>query len=327
MAWIGRNDSCPCGSGKKYKKCCLDNPAPAQPPKSVQVQPKYQMMRAVHWSLDEIRTFSTEQIIQKLRAFGVAFEQDKFLQDVRRFRAASDLADYWHVAHRITARGFDEDFIWMAAIVLWERLAPEVMNSERLDDLMQAGYDLLGAKREAEACRLWLQVWEHLKARFRPEMKSIDEAEKVFSGLQSLSNWCYDLEMELGNAGRDDRSFYAKRIQFCHEFYNLFPATDANTLLNMKHAEAESLFALGQVGEGEKAFAALIEEFPDSAWGYIGWGDMYCIFRPDERVPLDFDKAEHVYRLGLARATEDHEFIVERLADLEKERIKQTPAS
>jgi hypothetical protein len=25
---IGRNDPCPCGSGKKYKKCCLNNPAP-----------------------------------------------------------------------------------------------------------------------------------------------------------------------------------------------------------------------------------------------------------------------------------------------------------
>ena len=22
---IGRNDKCPCGSGKKYKKCCIDN--------------------------------------------------------------------------------------------------------------------------------------------------------------------------------------------------------------------------------------------------------------------------------------------------------------
>ncbi|WP_206171742.1 SEC-C metal-binding domain-containing protein [Thiorhodococcus mannitoliphagus] len=23
---VGRNDPCPCGSGKKYKKCCLDAP-------------------------------------------------------------------------------------------------------------------------------------------------------------------------------------------------------------------------------------------------------------------------------------------------------------
>jgi hypothetical protein len=25
---IGRNDPCPCGSGKKYKKCCIDKPSP-----------------------------------------------------------------------------------------------------------------------------------------------------------------------------------------------------------------------------------------------------------------------------------------------------------
>lgn len=25
---IGRNDPCPCGSGLKYKKCCLSKPAP-----------------------------------------------------------------------------------------------------------------------------------------------------------------------------------------------------------------------------------------------------------------------------------------------------------
>ncbi len=24
---VGRNDACPCGSGKKYKKCCIDKPA------------------------------------------------------------------------------------------------------------------------------------------------------------------------------------------------------------------------------------------------------------------------------------------------------------
>jgi uncharacterized protein len=26
---VGRNDPCPCGSGKKYKKCCLNKPAGA----------------------------------------------------------------------------------------------------------------------------------------------------------------------------------------------------------------------------------------------------------------------------------------------------------
>jgi len=26
MSKIGRNDPCPCGSGKKYKKCCVNKP-------------------------------------------------------------------------------------------------------------------------------------------------------------------------------------------------------------------------------------------------------------------------------------------------------------
>ncbi len=29
MQHIGRNDPCPCGSGKKYKKCCLPNQQPS----------------------------------------------------------------------------------------------------------------------------------------------------------------------------------------------------------------------------------------------------------------------------------------------------------
>jgi SWIM/SEC-C metal-binding protein len=27
---VGRNDVCPCGSGKKFKKCCIAAPSPAQ---------------------------------------------------------------------------------------------------------------------------------------------------------------------------------------------------------------------------------------------------------------------------------------------------------
>ena len=29
MAKIGRNDPCPCGSGKKYKRCCINRDASA----------------------------------------------------------------------------------------------------------------------------------------------------------------------------------------------------------------------------------------------------------------------------------------------------------
>ena len=37
MAKIGRNEPCPCGSGHKFKKCCMNNP-PASPPQPTQEQ-------------------------------------------------------------------------------------------------------------------------------------------------------------------------------------------------------------------------------------------------------------------------------------------------
>ena len=33
---IGRNDPCPCGSGKKYKKCCLNRMVASGPKMSVE---------------------------------------------------------------------------------------------------------------------------------------------------------------------------------------------------------------------------------------------------------------------------------------------------
>lgn len=35
---IGRNEKCPCGSGKKYKKCCLNNPSIRQTPTSPELE-------------------------------------------------------------------------------------------------------------------------------------------------------------------------------------------------------------------------------------------------------------------------------------------------
>jgi hypothetical protein len=48
MAQIGRNDACPCGSGKKYKKCCL-----AAPPGEAMVKRQYALLGAVIAYIDD----------------------------------------------------------------------------------------------------------------------------------------------------------------------------------------------------------------------------------------------------------------------------------
>lgn len=312
MVKLGRNQPCPCGSGKKFKKCCLNRPGPV-----------YRVARAIHWSPEEIEAFSTDQIIRKLQSFGVGFTREQFLKDVERFYSAEEMAEHWWGIYPVTAWGLDEDFIWMAAMVLWDRLAPHIPSSEKLDNMMQRGYDLIEDNRLKEGCILWLEVWDHLKGRFPPGARTIEEAERVFNGTQSLVNWCPHLEMELGNAGLEDKSFYEKRIKYCQEFCSLFPQSGDHLIGSMKRAVAESYFALGMLEQGEKAFGALTKEFPDWAWGYIGWADMYWLFRVNkDKVPLNYEKAETIYRMALDRDVdeEDKKHILDRLAGLGKER-------
>lgn len=314
MRKIGRNDPCPCGSGRKFKKCCLKNKA---------LVSSTIMERSTHWNFKEIESFTTEQIIHKLRNLGILFEEKQFLADIKQFYSGEDLAHHWEETYSITARGFDLDFIWMASIVLWNRLAPDVINSEKLDDMMQHGYDLLResrnteyGQRRVEACRIWLEVWEHLKARFSEEMKSINDAERVFRGMQSLFNWCQDLEMELHNAGLEDPFFFEKRITYCREFCALFPMSDELIIHNMRRSEGESYFYLGKIEQGDQVFEKLIRDYPDNAWGYIGWGDMYH-WSPDDKSRINYEKAEQIYRKALEREIDDRQDVIDRLEDLE----------
>jgi tetratricopeptide (TPR) repeat protein len=120
--------------------------------------------------------------------------------------------------------------------------------------------------------------------------------------------------MDLGNVSIKVPAFYEKRIEYCQEFCSLFPETDKLIIENMKRAEAESYFALGLVEEGEKAFQDLVKDFPDSAWAYIGWGDMY-------KDLGDYDQAESIYRMALEKNVAGKEEVLERLEMLEEEKL------
>jgi hypothetical protein len=277
---------------------------------------RFNMNNNNFWRTKDVQTLDTQHIIQKLRDFGIPFDKKQFLKDVHRFYSAFDLEREWRANYDITAKGRDEDFIWMAASVLWKRLAPDVINSEQLDDMMQEGYDLITIRKYVEGCALWLKVWEYLKKRFSLEMRSIKEAEQVFSGLQSLYNWCGDLAMELYNAGYEDNTFFEKRIKYCKEFLEFFPQSNDMHVSGMIRDIAESHFALDRVEEGEKVFQELIEKFPENTWGYICWGDKYSNIR---KKLYNFDKARLIYNLGLEKCTYDKEILIERIKDLESE--------
>lgn len=54
MAKLGRNEPCPCGSGKKYKKCCLGiNAAISTPPAQISVSKEVEKLQELAVAMQE----------------------------------------------------------------------------------------------------------------------------------------------------------------------------------------------------------------------------------------------------------------------------------
>jgi hypothetical protein len=303
---IGRNDPCPCGSGLKHKRCCLNSSQAFNSPSFPELRDR--------WDREEIARMTTGQIFEMLARLGIPSTEDAFLKDAAECRGSSDICRRWEAGFKITAEGNDADFPWMAADVLWRRLVPDKISTEQLDDMMQEGYELIAKRDLVAGCTLWLLVWAQLKGRFTPEMRDIHKAESVFSGAQYLSNWVQDLEMELGNAARQDMDFNEQRIRVCREFCRYFPESHsiANTMMR---AIAEALFRSGREEEAEKELQALVEAYPRIPWGFVTWGDNYAGFFGKTIDPI---KAEARYRQGLGLDPREDGIILDRIRSLKE---------
>ncbi|MEA4884978.1 MAG: SEC-C metal-binding domain-containing protein [Clostridia bacterium] len=311
MKKIGRNDPCPCGSGKKYKKCCLNKPRPI-----LSYFQKFLMYK-------EVDDMSTEDIIQRLDSIGIRFDKDVFLRDIEEYYSAQQLSENWLGAFSVAAKGREEDFPWLAAWVLWGRLAPaENVPKERIAHLVDEGYQYLSTEDHTRACDMWLEAWEAIKYRCKSESNDLDFFNRHYRDDFFVSNLCQDLEGELHNAGLEDSVYFQKRIDYCNEFLRLFPGASDLIIHNMRRAVAESYASLGDYERCDSEFERLVQDYPTNPWGCIGWGDMYFLRKED-----DYGKAKELYLKALAVAKErfDIDAVHERLDDIEHPTRPQPP--
>lgn len=273
------------------------------------------------WTFEKIEPMSTDEIFARLNRLGVTVTPEDFLDAAQRHESSERLADEWYARYTLRPEGrYDEDFVWMAAFVLWKRLIPDRICFEQINERMQEGYDLLRAHRTAEACDVWWQVWEWVKDKVTPERDTLEALDEDFRGTQAVFNWCQDFERELENAAIDDPRYHRLRVRYCQEFLEAF--SDVQWLMrgNFLRAAAESYWRLGEIETAEAKFEALIEANPDWAWGYIGWSDMYWPFRDD---PENCDRAEPILQRALDRPNlEDREVVLDRLERLRAERAQ-----
>lgn len=312
---IGRNDPCPCGSGKKYKKCCMN--------KGIFEQTNRQTTQHERWTTKKVDQMSTEEILTKLQEIGIAIDERTFTQEIKTKKSSVALALQWEKMYK---RNIDDpiiDFVYIAVGVLAKRLAPEHILIEQLNSMMQEGYFLYGQGKEKEACELWWEVWRKTLQWLAPrEISSMEKLNQLTkpSMTQIYSNWVQDFETALSELGQKDEQFLEMLIQYTTEFREVFSQTNSNIMMNMGISAREAFFQLDRVKEGEELFTKLIEEkHDDPAWIYIRWGDLYTEWMNGGTI--DHKKAESLYKkaLELAKDEGDKEAILERINDLRGE--------
>ena len=317
MVKRGRNDPCPCGSGKKFKKCCLGK-------SKEEVMQKLDAKRPNRpWSYSEVDLISTNDIMNYLQLMGIEMSLEGFLQKLPKLYSANDFSDLWYSQFDVQAAGWDKDFPWLAAWVLWNRLAPDgFMVMEEMNELIVNGQELIHDGRAPAGCDMWLRVWEGLKFRIQSGEFSLDRLENAYRNTFFVSNFVQDLEEELRNAGKMNKQYYEKRICYCTEFCALLPNENVNILHNMRRAVIESYLGLERYEDAFRALDSLIQEYPENVWSYVEYGDTYFLENESCR---DLGEAEKWYQKALVYVQDDDDrsVVEERLQDLCDTRKKQ----
>jgi tetratricopeptide (TPR) repeat protein len=120
------------------------------------------------------------------------------------------------------------------------------------------------------------------------------------------------MDTALHNVGVDDPVYYKHRLRYAREFLEQFPDVDDNRYVNLRRAEGEALWNLGQRAEAEMVYEKLVERLPDEGWGYIGWSDHYWLWGAPE--PKEYERAEAILKRALARPNlNDRDDALERL--------------
>jgi hypothetical protein len=341
MAKISRNQPCPCNSGKKYKKCCLEkepserssknttrpasvaygfdtvaDPTGPIPPyavaKSFERSEQFAEMKrreparaSFFWTPSRVAALETEELLTRLRKLGVDPSCNAYRVLAQNRFSAWEVSDVWRTKLRKRLSRHDKDFIGVASCELWKRYCPDRPSIEMLDDGMQKGYRFMMSGNAAQACDRWSEVWEVIRPRLRPDMRTCDSASVVFAGTQVLFDWLQDFALELHNAALDDARYADTGVQLCEGVLSQFPDESELFCLNFRADLGEFYYLAGRPQEGERVLLDLIHDHPDRAAGYARLSDILANgARPDDGS-LDTDRAQKLLEDALARPVTD----------------------
>jgi Flp pilus assembly protein TadD len=106
MSKVGRNDPCPCGSGKKFKRCCLGRIEEQERLERIRVEQEH--MAAEIERLEMVRKRAEARLAEAQAASAAYDEMGRLSADVLRLAEAKQLDEAESTARQLEA-GFPDD--------------------------------------------------------------------------------------------------------------------------------------------------------------------------------------------------------------------------
>lgn len=297
---LGRNDTCPCGSGKKYKKCCMGKIDPNQS--------KNDKDAIIWWTRDMVEELPTEEIFRKLMKFGVLVNKEMFINEISESWSANDILKKWEKRYKLDIYSPIIDFIYLAIIVLSTRLVPDHLLIEHLDHMVETGYNAWEMEdNEQKAAMIWHDAWQEWKNWLKNHnIYSVKKLDGMRDKLNFFfSEWITDFETVSHNVGTDLPSFHEIRFNFVSDILNFFTDLNLSMKENLTRVQAEELFHQGRIEEANQILEDYARKHENCPWLFIGWGDLYNpkmgSLHPDKQ------KAKELYKEAIKRAVEEND--------------------
>jgi tetratricopeptide (TPR) repeat protein len=339
---IRKKDPCPCGSGKRYKDCCLKKTKEINDhfreeivekgkepeieiPEDIELDfnnlDRETLLKKINqyfeelWDSTKVARLSIEEIVDKLKSMNVHFDKEQFLTQSAGYISACQLAEDHYYTQDWKGKK-DEDFIWLAICELWKRFNSHNPSLEMIDDAICDGYDAFNAQEYESAYSEWKEIWNMIKQIIPSTVTDAANVIDIKSFYYDFLYWTVDYCEVLSVKGLKNPTFFHKRIDFVREFIEKFPDTEKSLIEELQLIKCESYAFLGEYEQAEPLFQSFISKYPENAAAYAVWGTMYW----ESNINPDYKKAHTIYRQGLARCKNDKKIIYDQLKKMKAHR-------
>jgi len=235
MLKVGRNDPCPCGSGKKYKKCCINKVESTQ--NSHQIQNKKVLQT-------QLERLPTSQLLENIKKAGVHLDEKIFIDDIEELGSANKLLNRWADQLKVEVEQLPPAF-YLSIQILIKRLTPDMVLLEDLQDLMGDGYSLEKPDQMEDKLFIWWKLWKDLQewivAHQIPSLEKLDEMTRNLLP-NSVLYWVSDFNQVLQEASKQDSRFISMRSVFADDFLKRFQHAPEQLKKEILRAKDEAVY-------------------------------------------------------------------------------------